>query len=79
MQHEDYMFVVRYYLDLVLCGYPPHSREADDYALQLVESGALDLELLITHHLPMTQYRMGIDLLEKQDAIKVSFNPWQDS
>ncbi len=78
VQHDDYTFAPRHYSNLVLCGYPGHSRGAAEYALQLIESGALNLELLATHHLPLAHYGAGVDLLEAQDAIKISYDPWQE-
>ncbi len=75
VQREDYTFAVRHYT-LRLIGYPGHSRAAVEYAVELISSGKLDLKPLVTHHLPLSRYSEGIDLLEKQEAIKVCFNPW---
>lgn len=77
VQRQDYTFAPRHYLNLCLIGYPGHSLEAAQYALGLVERGALNLELLSTHHLPLEHYNEGIDLLEKQQAVKVCFHPWE--
>lgn len=77
VQHDDYTFATRHYINLTLCGYPGHYREAGEYALQLIGQGKLDLSLLSTHHLPLSKYNEGIDLLESQEAIKVCFYPWQ--
>lgn len=78
VQREDYTFAVRHY-SLRLCGYPGHSRAAAEYAVGLIEQGKLDLAVLVTHHLPLKRYQEGIDLLEKQEAIKVCFHPWQEA
>ncbi len=76
VQREDYTFAVRHYHPaLRLCGYPGHSREAAEYAVDLIAAGKLDLSLLITHTLPMERYNEGIDLLERQEAIKILFIP----
>lgn len=75
VQRESYEFAVRHY-SLRLCGYPGHSRAAAEYAVGLIESGKLDLSLLVTHTLPLSCYSEGIDLLERQEAIKVCFRPW---
>ena len=64
---------------LRLCGYPGHSRAAAEYAVALLERDALDLEPLITHHLPLERYAEGIDLLESQQAIKVCFHPFESA
>ena len=77
VQHDDYTYSPRHNMNLVLCGYPMHSRAAAEYALELVEKGLLNLELLSTHQLPLAQYEDGIDLLESQQAIKICYDPWQ--
>lgn len=77
VQRQDYTFAPRHYSNLSLIGYPGHSLQAAEYALSLVERGALNLELLITHHLPLERYNEGIELLEKQQAVKVCFHPWE--
>jgi threonine dehydrogenase-like Zn-dependent dehydrogenase len=76
VQREDYVYAPRHYSGLRLCGYPGHSREAAEYAVGLIARGELDLSLLVTHHLPLERYAEGIDLLERQEAIKVCFHPW---
>lgn len=78
IQREEYLFAPRHYHRLRLCGYPGHSRAAAEYAVGLLERGLLDLNLLITHHLPLERYAEGIDLLERQEAIKICFHPWRD-
>jgi threonine dehydrogenase-like Zn-dependent dehydrogenase len=77
VQREDYTFAPRHYGNLRLCGYPGHSRVAAEYAIGLIEAGKLDLTPLVTTHLPLERYNEGIDLLEKQQAIKICFHPWQ--
>ncbi len=79
VQREDYIFAPRHYLSLRLCGYPGHSRAAAEYAVGLMAQGKLDLAPLATHHLPLEQYDLGVDLLEAQQAIKVCFWPWRES
>lgn len=77
VQREEYVFAPRHYGHLRLCGYPGHSRIAAEYAVGLITAGKLDLSRLVTHHLPLERYAEGIDLLEKQQAIKVCFHPWE--
>lgn len=77
VQREDYTFAPRHYPGLRLCGYPGHSRGAAEYAEGLMEKGELNLAPLVTHHLPLERYGEGIDLLERQEAIKVCFWPWR--
>ncbi len=78
VQREEYTFALRHYMNLRLCGYRGHSREAAEYALGLMERGHLDLSRLVTHHLPLERYNDGIALLEAQEAVKVCFWPWRE-
>jgi threonine dehydrogenase-like Zn-dependent dehydrogenase len=75
VQREDYIFGMKHYGGLRLCGYPGHSRAAAEYAVGLMAQGALDLAPLVTHKLPLSRYSEGIDLLESQEAVKVCFYP----
>ena len=78
VQRETYGFAPRHYHPaLRLCGYPGHSRAAAEYAVSLIEQGKLNLAPLITHRLPLSRYDEGMDLLERQEAIKVLFLPWE--
>lgn len=78
VQREDYTYSPRHYSGLRLCGYRGHSREAAEYAVDLIARGALDLAPLVTHQLPLHRYGEGIDLLERQEAIKVCYRPWEE-
>lgn len=77
VQREDYTFSPRHFSGLRLCGYKGHSRESADYALGLIRRGKLDLAPLVTHKLPLERYAEGVDLLEKREAVKVCFLPWE--
>ena len=77
VQREEYTFAPRHYGNLRLCGYPGHSREAAEYAVGLIERGALNLAPLVTTQMPLERYGEAIDLLEKQEAIKICFRPWE--
>jgi threonine dehydrogenase-like Zn-dependent dehydrogenase len=77
VQREDYTYSLRHYRNLRLCGYPGHSRAAAEYAVALIERGDLDLTPLVTHWLPLERYGDGVDLLERQEAIKICFDPWR--
>jgi threonine dehydrogenase-like Zn-dependent dehydrogenase len=79
VQREPYTFDLRHNHNLKLCGYSGHSREAAEYAVGLIETGQLDLSLLSTHHLPLERYNEGIELLERQEAVKICFWPWRDA
>jgi threonine dehydrogenase-like Zn-dependent dehydrogenase len=76
VQREEYTFAPRHYSGLRLCGYPGHHRRAAEYAVGLLAAAQLDLGLLVTHHLPLERYGEGVDLLERQEAVKVCFHPW---
>ncbi len=80
VQREAYRYQPHHYSPpLLLCGYPGHHRDAAEYAVSLIASGLLDLMPLITHRLPLDRYGDGIDLLERQEAVKVCFFPWECS
>lgn len=76
VQREDYTYSLRH-RGLRLCGYKGHFRESAEYAVGLIASGKLNLAPLVTHKLPLERYAEAIDLLEKQQAIKVCFLPWE--
>ena len=44
-------------------------------AVRLLESGALDLESLVSHRLPLTAVHDGLELLRSQQALKVLIEP----
>lgn len=77
VQREAYSFEPRHFNGLRLCGYPVHSKAAAVYAVDLIERNLLDLTPLITHQLPLERYLEGVDLLERQESIKVCFKPWR--
>ncbi len=79
VQRQDYTFAPHHYGNLILVGYPGHSRAAAEYAVGLIRRGNLDLTQLVTHRLPLERYREGIDLLEKQEAVKVCYMPWTNA
>ena len=76
VQRENYAYTPHHYPGLTLSGYPGHSRAAAEYAVGLIERGLLKLAPLVTQHLPLERYADGIDLLERQEALKVCFHPW---
>jgi threonine dehydrogenase-like Zn-dependent dehydrogenase len=78
VQREEYTFAPRHY-SLRLCGYPGHYRAAAEYAVGLIAGEKLNLLPLVTHHLPLSRYAEGIALLERQEAIKVCFYPWENA
>ena len=75
VQREDYTFAPRHY-SLKIIGYPGHNKQAAQYAVDLMQDGQLHLAPLVTHQMPLEDYGRGVDLLEKQEAIKICFRPW---
>lgn len=49
--------------------------DAWDSAVKLIQGGKLELEKLITHTLPLEEFRKGFALLEKKAAMKVILKP----
>ena len=78
VQREPVAFTPAHANRLRLCGYSGHSRAAAEYAVDLISRGRLDLGPLTTAQLPLERYNDGIDLLERQAAIKICFRPWLD-
>lgn len=75
VQREDYTYSVGHG-GLRLCGYKGHFYESAQYAADLVAAGKLDMASLCTVSLPLERYGEGIDLLEKRQAIKILYRPW---
>ncbi len=61
---------------LSMIGYARHNQEAARQALALVLSGSLNLRMLATHDLPMSEYAYGVDLLRNKEAVKIRYLPW---
>lgn len=78
VQREDYSYSPLHYNGLRLCGYKGHSRKSAEYAVDLISKGLLDLSPLVSHNLPLEEYNKGIELLEKQQAIKICYWPWRN-
>lgn len=61
---------------VALVGYGDHNRAAAETALGHIVSGRLRLAPLMTRRLPFTRYAEGVELLRRQEAVKVLFDPW---
>ncbi|MEF3305971.1 zinc-dependent alcohol dehydrogenase [Paenibacillus sp. GYB003] len=72
VQRDDYALR---HQGLSVIGYPGHYREAAEYALDLIVRGELDFAPLISRELPLERYAEGVELLKKQEAIKICFVP----
>lgn len=60
---------------LHLIGYGNHNRGAAETVLEHIVAGRLSLKPLMTETMPLEQYAKGVELLRKQEAIKVCFIP----
>lgn len=72
VQRDDY--ILRH-SGLTVIGYPGHHREAAEYALGLIVDGKLRLAPLASVQLPFERYEQAVELLRKQEAVKVCFVP----
>lgn len=75
VQREPYIFSPEYWPGMALVGTQPHTRQAADYAAKRLREGTLDLGSLVTHRLRLEDYAQGVELLRKQEAVKVAFLP----
>lgn len=62
--------------NFTLMGYGMHNKGAAQRALELIVKGDVNLSPLVTHSLSLSQYKEGVELLRKKEAIKVCFDPW---
>ncbi|TMV48946.1 zinc-binding dehydrogenase [Paenibacillus mesophilus] len=72
VQRDDYTLR---HQGLSVIGYPGHFREAAEYALALIVNGKLDFEPLISCELPLAEYSRGVEMLRRQEAVKICFIP----
>ena len=78
VQREPYVFGPECWGGLTLAGTQPHTREAAEYAAARLQSGQLDLGMLVTERLPLAEYARGVDLLRRKKALKIAFVPGED-
>jgi threonine dehydrogenase-like Zn-dependent dehydrogenase len=71
----DVTFGWKHWAHLALLGYRPHHRGAAEAALQHVLRGELDLSALVSARLPLAEYGRGVEMLRRQEAVKVCFVP----
>jgi threonine dehydrogenase-like Zn-dependent dehydrogenase len=72
---ETISYEPRHWSNLALIGYGSHNKAAARRALKLIASGTVRLEPLLTETMPLSEYRRGIELLRRREAIKVCFEP----
>jgi threonine dehydrogenase-like Zn-dependent dehydrogenase len=72
---EAVQFHANHWAGLSLLGYGSHHVQAARDALELIQTGKLDLTPLVTHTLPLSCYAQGVELLRSHQAIKVCFLP----
>jgi threonine dehydrogenase-like Zn-dependent dehydrogenase len=75
VQREPYQYSPHHWPGLTLAGTQPHTRQAAEYALASIVAGQLDLGVLVTHTLSMSEYPKAVELLKTGQAIKVAFRP----
>jgi threonine dehydrogenase-like Zn-dependent dehydrogenase len=59
-----------------LLGYGDHMRAHGEAALGFVTAGKLRLDALVSCTMPMRRYADAVEMLRRQEAIKVLFDPW---
>lgn len=64
--------------NFTLMGYGQHNKEAAQRALNLIVKGEVNLSPLVTHSLPITRYKEGVELLRSKEAIKICYDPWAE-
>ncbi|MCC3375278.1 zinc-binding dehydrogenase [Cohnella sp. REN36] len=72
VQRDDYILN---HPGLSVIGYPGHSRESAEYALELIATGKLEMRPLISKELPLEAYAEAVRLLREQEAVKICFVP----
>ncbi len=76
VQREDYIYAPRH-AGLWVLGYRGHFRESAEYARDLIAAGKLDMAEFSRVSLPLERYDEGIDLLDRRQALKICYRPWQ--
>jgi alcohol dehydrogenase/L-iditol 2-dehydrogenase len=56
-----------------------HNRRAWVNVIRLLDAGALSLQPMVTHTLPITGWRKGYELVESRQAVKVILKPESDA
>lgn len=74
VQRHDYVYATSH-AGLTVVGYPGHYRDAAEYGLARILSGAVDLRGLYSTTLPFERYLEGVELLRRQEALKICFTP----
>ena len=74
VQRHDYVYATAH-AGLTVVGYPGHYREAAEFGLERILSGAVDLRGLYGAVLPFERYAEGVELLRRQEALKICFAP----
>src|SRR5262249_30049924 len=68
-----------FYKQLKVAGSVGYTPATWDRMLKILNQRAVRLDDLITHRLPLAQWRDGFDLCESKDAIKVLISPKEKS
>ena len=63
------------YKELMVTGGLAQRRPAWIRAIGLMKSGAVNPQKLVSHELPLSDWKQGFDLMERQEAVKVLLRP----
>ena len=63
------------YKELLVSGGIGQRRTAWERALKLMASGLMDNEKLISHRLPLAEWRRGFEMMERQEGLKLLLRP----
>jgi threonine dehydrogenase-like Zn-dependent dehydrogenase len=74
VQRHDYVYALGHG-GLTLIGYEGHYRAAAEYAMGLMAAGKIDLAPLVSVELPLERYIEGVEMLKRQEAVKIGFRP----
>ncbi|MFI1074887.1 alcohol dehydrogenase catalytic domain-containing protein [Streptomyces puniciscabiei] len=66
---------VIHYRELVVVGASASSPEQNTRALEMIADGVVEVADLISHRLPLERFFDALDLVDRGDAVKVTFEP----
>lgn len=75
VQREPYIYQPNCWCRTTLTSDRLFDRKAGEYAAKRLAEGKLDLSCLVTHKMTLEEYPRAVELLSKQEAIKVAFFP----
>ena len=63
------------YKELQVSGGVGQRRPAWERSLKLMEQGVIEVDRLVSHHLPLTEWARGFEMMEKLEAVKILLRP----